>query len=205
MPEYRVRRATLDDLGPLTALWKSMGFSSEDLAKRVTEFQVAESDDGRLLGAVGFQIADRQARIYGEGFTDFALADSLRALFWDRFQTLAANHGLWRLWTQEEAPFWNRNGFLKPDAEALAKLPASWHGTAWNWRTLKLKEDLEAVLSLDKEFALFMQSEKDRSARVLRHAKVVKILATVIAIGVLIGVMVAAFYLLRRNPQLIGR
>lgn len=203
--EYRVRRATLDDVGLLTALWKTMRFSSEDLAKRVTEFQVAEAKDGTLLGAVGFQMAERQGRIHSEGFTDFALAEPLRALLWDRFHTLSANHGLWRLWTQEQAPFWNHSGFVRPDPEALAKLPAAWRGSAGNWLTLKLKEDFEAVVSLDREFAMFMQSERDRSVRVLHRAKVAKIIATILAFLVLIGVMVAAFYLIRKNPHLIGR
>ena len=58
---YRVRRATLDDIRQLTALWQSMQFPTDDLAKRVTEFQVAEGADGAVLGAVGLQIAERQA------------------------------------------------------------------------------------------------------------------------------------------------
>ena len=32
---YRVRRATLDDIDQLTAIWKAMSFPGEDLAKRI--------------------------------------------------------------------------------------------------------------------------------------------------------------------------
>src|SRR5437773_781501 len=106
-PEYRVRRATLDDVKTLSALWQTMRFPSGELEKRVTEFQVAESTDGKLLGALGLQIAGRQGRLHSEAFSDFALADTLRPLLWERLQAVASNHGLVRLWTQERTPFWN--------------------------------------------------------------------------------------------------
>src|SRR5436190_13518293 len=41
-PNYRVRRATLDDIGQLATLWHSMKLPAEDLGRRITEFQVAE-------------------------------------------------------------------------------------------------------------------------------------------------------------------
>src|ERR1017187_10738207 len=71
--KYRVRRATLDDIGQLTALWDSMQYPTQDLARRVTEFQVAEGPDGAMLGALGLQIAERQGRVHSEAFGDFAL------------------------------------------------------------------------------------------------------------------------------------
>ena len=56
---YRVRRATLEDIGALSELWKSMRFPVEELSRRVTEFQVAEAADGKLLGALGMQMAEK--------------------------------------------------------------------------------------------------------------------------------------------------
>src|SRR3954471_18069499 len=152
-------------MGVLADLWKSMRFPVEDLSKRVTEFQVAESADGRLIGAVGLQIAEKQGRIHSEGFTDFAHADQLRPMLWERIQSIATNHGLLRLWTREEAPFWSRCGLVKADDEALAKLPAIWRNDSGGWLTLKLRDDLATLISVDKEFALFMQSEKERTNR----------------------------------------
>src|SRR2546422_867872 len=182
---YRVRRATLDDLPQLTGLWQAMHFPSEELAKRVTEFQVAESAEGKLLGAVGLQVAERHGRVHSEGFADFSLADQLRALLWERIQSVARNHGLLRLWTKEKAPFWNHCGLQVADAEALQKLPALWRGQPADWLTIKLKDDVESVMSLDKEFAMFMESEKQRTNRAFQHARVLKILATLIALVVL--------------------
>jgi len=204
-PPYRVRRATLDDIGQLSALWQSMHLAADGLSKRVTEFQVAESAEGKLLGAVGLQIAERQGRVHSEAFTDFSLAEQLRPLLWERLHAVATNHGLLRLWTQEQAPFWNHCGLLKAEAGALEKLPAAWRGQNSGWLTLKLKDDLETVTSLDKEFTMFMESEKQRTARAFQHAKVLKAVATLLAFAVMVLVLAGAFILLRKNPHLLGR
>jgi hypothetical protein len=182
-----------------------MQFPAEDLAKRVTEFQVAERSDGEVLGAVGLQIAQRQGLVHSEAFSDFALADHLRPLLWDRLHAVATNHGLLRVWTREQAPFWSHCGLLKADAEALPKLPALWSGSSSAWLTLKLREDVEAVTSLDKEFALFMQSEKQRTERVIQRARKLKAVMTLIAFVLLIAVGVWAARLFMRNPQLLHR
>ena len=200
MSNYRVRRATLDDINQLTTLWKSMGFPVDDLAKRITEFQVAEGPQAKVVGALGLQIAERQGRIHSECFSDFALAEQLRPLLWDRVHSVAINHGLLRLWTQEQAPFWNHCGLVVADAPTLEKLPAPWRATSsLPWLTLKLKEDIVTVVSLDKEFALFMESEKQRTARAFQHARLLKALATLIALAVLVLVMAAAFFIIRRR------
>jgi len=182
-----------------------MNFRAEDLARRITEFQVAEGERAVVLGAIGLQIADRQGFIHSEGFTDFALADQLRPLLWERLQAVATNHGLLRLWTLEQAPFWAHSGLLKPDAEALQKLPAAWSNPSSVWLTLKLKDDLAEVISVDKEFTLFMESEKRRTERAFQQARLLKLVATLIAAAVLLVVVGGAFVLLRKNPHLLLR
>ncbi len=196
--DYHVRRATLDDIGQLTALWNAMNFPAAELAKRPTEFQVTEGADGKLVGLVGLQIAERQGRIHSEAFKDFALADQLRPLLWERIHAVAANHGLLRLWTQEQAPFWNHCGLVKADAEALEKLPANWRGPSSDWLTLKLREDIAAAISLDKEFALFKESEKQRTQRTFQQARILKMIATFIALALLVLVVAGAFYVVRK-------
>lgn len=198
---YRVRRATLDDMGQLTELWALMHLSSEDLTRRVTEFQVAEGPDGRLAGALGLQIAERQGLVHSEAFTDFALADTLRPMLWDRVHAVATNLGLLRLWTHEKAPFWTHCGMVKSDPETLTKLPAAWKSQSQTWLTLKLKDDIQAILSADREFALFMAAEKERTNRSFQQAKVLKFIATLVAVALFITVMVVAFYVVRNSPQ----
>jgi N-acetylglutamate synthase-like GNAT family acetyltransferase len=203
--DYRVRRATLEDIGPLTALWQSMHFPADSLSKRVTEFQVAQGPDGQLIGAVGLQIAEKQGRIHSEGFNDFAVADQLRPLLWDRLRAVANNHGLLRLWTREQAPFWNHCGLAPADGETLGILPAAWREQSTGWRTLKLREDLETITSLDHELKMFMEAEKQRTARAFQQAKVLKAVATLIAFAVLVLVLAGAFIILKRNPHALGR
>ncbi|HOX58740.1 MAG TPA: hypothetical protein P5205_11020 [Candidatus Paceibacterota bacterium] len=199
---YRVRRATLDDIGQLTVLWKSMHYPSGDLGRRVTEFQVAEDADGKVLGTLGLQIAERQGLIHSEAFADFALAEQLRPMLWDRVHSVATNHGLLRVWTQEQAPFWNHCGLARADAEALEKLPAAWRGPSSPWLTLKLRDDVETVLSLDKEFALFMQSEKQRTSEVFRQARTLKTVVTLLALALLIAVVVWGVRIFLRTKEL---
>jgi N-acetylglutamate synthase-like GNAT family acetyltransferase len=201
--KYRVRRATLDDLSQLMALWEPMHYPTEDLAKRVTEFQVAESPEGKVVGGAGLQIAERQGLVHSEAFSDFALAEHLRPLLWDRLHAVATNHGLLRVWTREQAPFWNHCGLVKADAEALEKLPALWRGPTSGWLTLKLRDDVETVLSLDKEFAVFMQTEKQHTERVFQQARTMKTIMTLLAVALLIAVVVWAITTFVRNPHLL--
>ena len=182
-----------------------MHYPIEDLSRRVTEFQVAEDPEGKVLGALGLQIAERQGLVHSEVFSDFALAEHLRPLLWDRVQAVATNHGLLRVWTQERAPFWNHCGLLKADAETLQKMPALWRGPSSGWLTLKLKDDVESVISLDNEFALFMQSEKQRTEQVFAHARRLKLIVTLIAVAALLAVAVWAFRIFLLNPQLLHR
>jgi len=52
-----VRRATVDDLNALKALWESMRLSPEILEPKLTEFQVVENADHEVLGAIGIEFA----------------------------------------------------------------------------------------------------------------------------------------------------
>lgn len=171
--KFQARRATLDDLPTLKTLWATMNFSVASLEKQLTEFQVVTDETGQVIGAVGFQMAAKHARVHSEAFGDFGLADYARPALWQRIQTLATNHGLARLWTLENSPFWARNGFVQARDDDFTNMPTGWDRTANGWLTLKLKDE-EALASLDKEFALFVESEKQRSADVLSKAKTLK-------------------------------
>jgi hypothetical protein len=61
------------------------------------------------------------------------------------------------------------------------------------------------VISADKEFAMFMEAERQRTQRAFQQARVLKFIATLVALAVLFLVMAGAFYVIRRNPQLIHR
>jgi N-acetylglutamate synthase-like GNAT family acetyltransferase len=158
-PSVRVRRATVEDLATLRSIWVSMRHSPENLEARLTEFQVVERD-GDVVGCIGFQFVRTAALLHSEGYSDFSVADRARPLFWERLQTLAANHGIFRLWLQEYAPFWLETGFQPADEEALARLPEEWKTTEGKWYTLELKNEAVITAALKTQFAEFMATEK---------------------------------------------
>jgi len=192
--DYRVTRATIDHLPRLKPLWQAMELPAWDLEKHLTEFQVVQTPDGRLLGAVGLQILERQGRIHSEAFTDFALADELRPLFWERIWSLANSHGLLRLWTQEKSPFWTSKGLVPASVQERQQLPAPWKSLFPKWQTLKLREDINPALLLEKEFALFVQSEKQRTEKWSQQARLLKSVATLLALALFLFVMGVLIY-----------
>lgn len=198
----RVRRATVEDLDRLRPLWTSMHLPVAELEPRLTEFQIVEDAQGAVVGGIGFQIGAHHGRLHSEGFTDFAVADAARELLWARVQTLSTNHGILRLWTQEDTPFWARLGFKPADADELKKLPADWIGEDAPWLTLQLKNEA-AINAVEQELAMFMNAQKQQTARVSQRLRTVKTLATIIAILFALFAFGAAFYLVLKRPELL--
>ncbi len=195
----RIRRATTDDFQSLRSLWNSMRLPVGQLEKRLTELQVIETADGQIVGAIGVQIIRQHALLHSEGYTDFAVADAARQLFWERIQTITAHHGVFRLWTQENSPFWVRWGFQPATIEQLERLPAEWKHSEGKWLTFQLKNE-EAIAALDKELEAFRESEKKRTAETLEQARTMTTTITVIAFVVgIILIGVAVFLYLRRG------
>ena len=141
MSSYSTRRATVDDLPQLAELWASAQLPSE-LDKQFTDFQLAEDEAGHLAGAIALQINGSNGRVHSEAFVDFGQSDAVRAVLWERLQTVAQNHGLFRLWTTETAPWWKKDaGFAPPSDEILQKLPETYGPRESAWLTLRLKDE----------------------------------------------------------------
>jgi N-acetylglutamate synthase-like GNAT family acetyltransferase len=170
LPDLRIRRATVDDLHALRAIWLSMRLDAGVLENRLTEFQVAERG-GEIVGAVAFQIIRTAGLMHSEGYSDFSVADEARKLFWERLQNLAANHGIFRLWTQENSPFWLRWGFQPAGNEDLARLPDEWKKSEGPWFTLELKNEALVTAALEKHYGEFSAEEKRQSVESADRAK----------------------------------
>ena len=195
---FRIRRATTDDFQSLKSLWHSMRLPTNELEKRLTEFQVIETADGQIVGAIGVQIIRQHALLHSEGYTDFAVADAARQLFWERIQTITAHHGVFRLWTQENSPFWVRWGFQPANAETLERLPDEWKPSEGKWLTIQLKNE-EAIATLEKELEAFRELEKKRTAQTLEQARTMTTTITIIAFVVGIVLIGVAIYLFVRR------
>ena len=203
-PDLRVRRATTDDFQSLRELWNSMHFPTDELEKRLTEFQLVETTTGQIVGAMGLQITGQHALLHSEGYTDFSVADAARQLFGERIQTIAAHNGVFRLWTQENAPFWSRWGFQPAPAEILGRLPGPWKQSDEKWLTFQIKNE-EAIATAEKELAVFRESEKKHAAEVLGQARTLTTTITVIGFAIGIAMIGVDFYLfLRRGLSLPG-
>jgi hypothetical protein len=196
----RVRRATVDDLPALTSIWNSMRLPAGELEKRLTEFQVVIGADGIVLGAIGFLILRQHALLHSEGYSDFSIADDARKLFWDRIQNLTANHGVFRLWTQENSPFWLRWGFQPANNETLMRLPTEWKNDREKWFTLELKNEDAINDALKNQFAGFMAGEKKQTAELAARGKKITTVITIICFVVFFISLVVAIYLfMHRN------
>lgn len=192
VPNVQVRRATVEDIARLVPLWQQEDLPWQTLEKRFKEFQVVEAPGGELLGALGLEISGTEGRLHNEVFGHPEQADALRDLLWERMQVVAKNHGLVRIWSQFETPFWHHSGFQYAAAETLAKLPAAFGNGGRPWQFVQLRDDAAAPISIDKEFAAFKEMERESTEKVLRQAKVLKMVAAVVVVAVFI--LVALFF-----------
>ncbi len=199
MNHLTVRRATVDDLPALQSFWLAARLPTNELEGRLTEFQIVEAG-GIFAGAVGMQIVRQNLRFYAEDFADFSLADAARELLWERIQTLAANHGVFRVWTQETSPFWTRWGFQPANTEILERLPDEWKTLEGRWLTLELKNEDVIKAALGNQFASFMATEKKQAAAVAARAKKIQTVFTVLFFAIGILCFAIAFYLLLHHP-----
>lgn len=200
MSSYRTRRATVDDLPQLIALWNAAQLPAVELEKQFTDFQVAEEAEGKVAGAIGLHIDGASGRVHSEAFVDFGLSDPIRAELWKRLQTVAQNHGLYRLWTDETAPWWKKDaGFAVPGDEILKKLPAIFGPPEKPWLTLRLKDEAADPERLDKEMAAFKEAERLKREKLLQQAQFIRIIGTLISAGLLMFGLIELFRFIRHR------
>lgn len=136
-PEIQARRATVEDLPALQSLWQRADLPWEQLEKFVTEFQVVDGDAGMLRGAIGLQRDGDQALLHSEALWSEDEGDAVRQALWARVQVLARNQGVLRVWTLEDAPFWQGVFRLATPAEVTG-LTAAFADPEAPWRMLQL-------------------------------------------------------------------
>ncbi len=188
MPRFQVRRATVEDLPVLRSLWQTENLPVEVLEKRVTEFHVAQSEQGEVVASLGLQTAEGQGLLHAEAIGWPDLADELRAQLWPRVETMARSPTLSRLWTTLEAPFWKSIGFKKAGDQTLALLPPVFAADQTDWLHLPLRSSRADSEEIDKHVAALRTISQAETERLMARARVLKW----IAIG-LITVVFAAF------------
>ena len=177
MNRFQVRRATVEDLPQLRPLWEVENLRVEDLEKRFTEFQVACTDQGEMVAAIGLQISAQQGCLHSEAIGWPDVADEIRSQLWPRLQALARNQRLGRLWTALAAPFWKSVGFKKAAEEGLAQLPAPFAEEAATWLFLPLRAGEGGTAEIEKQFAVLRAMSQAENERLLDRAKLMKWIA----------------------------
>jgi N-acetylglutamate synthase-like GNAT family acetyltransferase len=203
MTPFQVRRATVQELPQLLALWKLDRLPVEILEKRFTEFQVVLDGAGTVLATVGLQIAGTDAALHSEAIARPELADELRQQLWDRLQSVFHNHAIERVWTQLSAPFWRMLGFERAQDDQLASKPASL-GNDGVWQVLPLRA-ADATAALEKQFTLLKTMQQQESQRLRDRVQLWKKVALIVTL-IVFGLVIAwAVVLLRFGPQLMRR
>lgn len=200
-PQVKVRRASLDDLAGLRALWQSSPTALAQAEPRLTDFQVIEGENGPLLAATGLQIAGTQARVHTEAFLDRDRADELRPHLWERLLSVANNHGLTRLWTLEKGGFWEAKEFVPATPEALKSFPPIFGSPDQPWQTLQLRQEVVARLSIEQELALFRDSQRESTEKMFRRARVIKTVALIIVAVLFVLIAAGAALLFRKSRR----
>jgi hypothetical protein len=105
---------------------------------------------------------------------------------------------LFRLWTNESAPFWKKEcGFVEAPVDVMTKIPEQFGNRKMNWLFLQLKEDRAAPNTLDAEFARFKAEEKERTEKMFHQARMFRGVAWGLAVLLFIFVGIGVIYLLR--------
>ena len=184
VPLRSVRRATLDDLPKLVPLWKLEQLPYAEFERRFKEFQVIESEEGEMLGAIGLQVSGIEARLHSESFVHFDQADTLRERFWARIKVMGENQGWVRVWTELASQTWRQLGFDPPNPEQFAHLPGIFAQVgSGGWNVVQLREDRVAGPSVDAEFQILRIAHQQENERMMKRAKFLRNVSILLAAG----------------------
>lgn len=199
-PQYRARRATIEDLPQLISLWQLEQLPTSALEKRFTEFQVVSDDAGQVLGTIGLQVSGGQGLLHGESMARPEMADQVRELLWTRLQAMIHNHALERLWTPVSAPFWRGKGFAAATGEQLEALPPEFRESGKQWQVLTLRTP-DANAAIDREFARMQALQHEEKAKMQATVSWMK-RAAVVALFFLMLLAAGAIIVVRYAPQI---
>jgi N-acetylglutamate synthase-like GNAT family acetyltransferase len=200
-PRLVARRATVEDLPQLLALWRLEQLPAEALERRLTEFQVVSDNAGQVLAALGLQLVGVQGHLHSEAIARPELSDALRTLLWNRLQVIIQNHALERLWTQLNSVFWREHGFERATEEQLKLRPAAFPLNDQAWQVITLRA-ANAAAALEREFAeikALQALEKERSQARVRWMKRAALGVTVV---VFVIVVIWAFIMVKYGKRL---
>ncbi len=186
--QIKIRRAEVNDLENLRAFWKKEEVYSLDLEKVFTEFQLLFKED-EILGCVRLTVIGKEGVV--QSLLLQSIDDQVGAsdLVWSRIEKIAENHGLVRIWIGKElGPI---EGFSPVDAELKSKVEGRRRIPIDGYVKI-IKEDVESLLSPEKEFELFQQTIVGERERLLEGASKWRRLALATCLLILSVLMIYA-------------
>lgn len=202
--QYVTRRATVEDLPQLIALWRLEQWPAETLEKRFTEFHLVADAEGRVLAAIGIQLGGTQGLLHSESIRRAEISDALRVLLWERLQVIVKSNALERLWTQLDSHHWRDVGFQPATPEQLRMLPAKFAQGARPWNVKSLSAaDANAVL--EREMAEIKTLQQQEVVRAQQRVQLIKRVALGVTAVVFLIVIAFTVALLKYGPQLFQR
>lgn len=199
-PAIRARRATVDDLPALHALWQRAGLPWDQLERYVTEFIVVGNQEGLVLAAIGLQADGDQGLVHSEALAPCDDPDALRAALWQRLQIVARNHGVARLWTLEDAPFWQAT-FQRATPSDIAQLKASFADAEAAWLVSTLVDPARAQRLVDERLALWEAHRQADSSQFADTVSRIRQFAFAVAGLVIVMMLAMVAYVVARRPD----
>ncbi len=198
------RRATVDDLPALQALWQQAALPWDELERYVTEFVVVPDEGGVILAAIGLQVDGDQALLHSEAILPSNMADATRQSLWQRLQIVGRNQGVCRIWTLEDAPFWTAV-FARATPEEIADLRTSFADPSGSWWTHQLLDPKRTQQLLDERLALWEANRRTESTDLADTIQQIRRVSYAI-VGIIILMMLCmVLYVLLRRPGAIQR
>jgi N-acetylglutamate synthase-like GNAT family acetyltransferase len=202
--QYVTRRATVEDLPQLIALWRLEQLPAGTLEKRFTEFHLVADADRRVLATIGIQLAGTQGLLHSESIARPEISDALRGMLWERLQVIIKSNSLERLWTQLNSHYWRELGFQRATPEQLKMLPAKFAQGERLWSVKSLSAaDANAVL--EREMAEIKTLQQREVARAQQRVQLMKRVALGVTAIVFVIVIAFAIALFKYGPQLFHR
>lgn len=198
------RRAAVEDLAALQALWLEAGMPWEQLGSFLNEFQVTTDDDGLITGAIGLLIEGDQALLHSEVVRAGTDADLSRSALWRRIQIVARNQGVQRIWTQEDADYWKTSGFTPVPPPLADRAQVSFVKSADSWLACDLMDPERAKTMIQEQLALLEAERMQEAAAFQQRVRTFRAFAILLAFGVLAG-CIALLYRIVQTPGLLKR
>ena len=205
LSEITYRRATVDDVEALAKLWEHAGLNVVELEKRLTDFQIAEAPSGDVIAAIGLHVNAQQGRLHSEAYLDDFNIPVLRPKLFERIQNVAKNYGLIRVWKLDDTSAWEEYGFREPEPSEMEAYPPGFGNWKADWTVLKLREDIASADLIEKEIELFRITNQEDNLKIVRRAKVFKLLAITISVVLFIIVAFGLFIMVTKSGTFGGR